>query len=739
MRTLAETLRRIKREGVKRKTAVRLRSMGRERSFSAWDLNGDTFVMEDGMTASSGGRESVLIAEKSELCRGATGRLLTVTTGNHFVAAGPLLNGCLWDLSKIAQSRREKVLANSIVCANVIDGKLEISQRDVPIATIVKLDSWLVSVLGLSLDAVVMVERSDSALDYYRRCGQEWRVKPLAWTRKGMDAALAAVRKGISSSLRYYHSVRGVHFLAYSDFHLLLQLAKTDLPAFKNSMRELVSVLEGNEMSFMRLPKYRGHHEIELFGLRRGVAEMRIIPELEKLMEAIVLHRISDSDIATRFEEIDATFRQQLVRPTLADPNSRDFVETLYMHITGEIYVVAGGGVAAAFDDRRTALPGATFSDGVPVFHPGVDDRTRILITNLDAGLSEDEKLEYANVYELRTDSSDISDALETGKAKTREIIFKTNRRPLAESLVEKRLSHNERDYGSYMLARIDAFKALGVAFGDYRLLRRNVGKSGRGVDYYIRTRCSGESLYEIPSSYFQRQGEFGGVDAGEDPAVVLALAALIGDAAAQNLVLKKFDPESKTPNFGIGKEIFEFGYDINAMRLMPLKVMCCSVRGTLGWPDLSYTEENLDRLFDFYFSHYASTLHTYASRHVTVDEADLGRRFFDGFEFRSRSMEWEFTVKRELFEDFNPRINPRFGFFRKWRFALWALERQVRRIESLRTLFNKKLQSASSPQPEESHEVEESPKIAREISDRILSPDFDDFDLSGQLDLLNI
>jgi uncharacterized lipoprotein YehR (DUF1307 family) len=97
--------------------------------------------------------------------------------------------------------------------------------------------------------------------------------------------------------------------------------------------------------------------------------------------------------------------------------------------------------------------------------------------------------------------------------------------------------------------------------------------------------------------------------------------------------------------------------------------------------------------------------------------------------------MEWEFTVKRELFEDFNPRINPRFGFFRKWRFALWALERQVRRIESLRTLFNKKLQSASSPQPEESLEVEESPKIAREISDRILSPDFDDFDLSGPED----
>ena len=58
----------------------------------------------------------------------------------------------------------------------------------------------------------------------------------------------------------------------------------------------------------------------------------------------------------------------------------------------------------------------------------------------------------------------------------TREIVFKTNRRPLCTSLIEKRLKLTMPGYGSYMLARVHAFKALGVSFGEYRLLMRRLG-----------------------------------------------------------------------------------------------------------------------------------------------------------------------------------------------------------------------------------------------------------------------
>jgi hypothetical protein len=38
--------------------------------------------------------------------------------------------------------------------------------------------------------------------------------------------------------------------------------------------------------------KHRGHHEVELFGVPRGVAVEKVVPELEKLMESIALGRI---------------------------------------------------------------------------------------------------------------------------------------------------------------------------------------------------------------------------------------------------------------------------------------------------------------------------------------------------------------------------------------------------------------------------------------------------------------
>ena len=609
------------------------------------------------------------------------------------MAAIPLLSGQLWNLGRVPAAHRSRMLQGSILCANVVNGALELSQRDVPTAWVTEADEWLQSV-GFPLDAVIMAERNDETLNYYRRQGQEWRIKPLAWTRREMDMALRASRTRINTCLRYYHSAKGVHFLTYTDFHALHAVLVSDYPQFVECLRELVSIFEGDVRSCMRAPKFHGHHEIELFGLRRGEALERLVPELEKLMEGIALKRLEPAEVATRFQGIDALFKASLERPELADEGSGDFVETLYMHLTGEVYYGHGDSVVPAFDDRRTALPGATFRGGRPDFHPGADDRTRVLLANVEQMMSQDELVEYANIYEVRSDS-DATNNLSLGAGVTREIVFKTNRRPLCTSLIEKRLALKTPGYGSYMLARVQAFKALGVGFGEYRLLMRLDSQAGRAMNYFIRNRCPGEPLDDIPPRMFQRTGEFGGSEAGEDPDVVLALGGLLGDAAAQNLVLKKYLPETRSCRFGEGKEVFEFGYDITSKREMPMRVMLCSIRGSFGWPDTTYTEENLNAQFDFYLGAYARVLYRYWEKHrEAVTLSELADRFFDGFEFKTREMHWNYSVRREQFDAFEPHLRLNYAFTKKWHFALWSLDRQLRRLEPLRELFKQKVRA---------------------------------------------
>jgi len=708
--TVKTVLQRLRRTATRRPTTVETRAMGRTRLFLAYDMGEDTFVFEKGVWCDLEGRASVLIVDKKDLKPGGRGHVMTVTTGNHAVAALPLLGGSFWDLSHLSSARRGKVMVESVLCANVTGGKLEISQRDVPCAKLVALDAWLLKTLCLGLGDVIFLDRNEQTLEHYRALGQEWRVKPLAWTDAEMSAALAASRKRISCSTRYYHGSRGVHFLSYADFHRIGESAAEDFDSFQKALRELVSIFEGHVISFTRQPKFHGHHEIEFFGLKRGLALEWLIPKLELLMEGIVLKRLDAAAAQTAFAEIDAYYKAHLTRSELSDDHAPGFIRTLYMYITGEIYSVMGEGSAPAFDDRRTALPGATFIDGRPQFHVGCDARSEVLLSNIRGMMSKDEYVEYANVYELRTDDAD---AAPIGRGATREIVYKTNRRPCVASLVEKRLSHSGRGYGSYVLSRVEGFKALGVGLAKYRLLRRRArGGSGRVFDFYIRSRCEGEPLGDIPANYFQLAGEFGGVEAGEDPQVLEQLAFLMGDAAAQNMVMKKYDPATKTCLYGIGKEIYAFGYDIKAGRMMPLSVSTCSVRGSFGWPDLSFSEENLHSMARFYISAYAATLRNFAEKHPVVDSKTLGERFFAGFEHRTRAMEWNFTVRRDQFEDFDPHLPHCYGFRAKWHFALWSLERQMRRIDTLRRLFKElyspiEAQKAQEAKPNKQEEDE--------------------------------
>ena len=680
MSAFRQFLKRIKTAGKRRSGVVSTVSMGMERIFEAYDVGEDTFIVEKGVAAHLGEHPSVLIVEKSVLRRRAAGRVMTMSTGNHTVAALPLLDGRFWRLSILPRQARGETLVHSVVCANIVEDRLEVSQRDVPTEALIRCDGWLTGAAGLSMRDVVMTERIDATLDYYRRLGQEWRIKPLAWTECEMKAVLAASRKRISSGLLYYHSTRGVHFLSYAEFARTAALAETDMPAFVACMKELVSVCEGADCSFTRMPRYRGHHEIEFFGLRRGAALEKLVPEIEKLMEAVTLGRIGQLGVIQRAQEIVSMFGSMLTRPELADPDSREFTESLYMHVTGEVYAHAEDHAVPTFGDRRAALPGATFENGRQTLHPGADDRTEVLLSNLRGLMSKDEIIEYVNVYELRGGDCDFP----PGKGATREVVYKTNRTPLEQSLVEKRLSRATKGYSAYMLSRVGALRSLGIALSDfYLMLRRRPGSGKRPLDYYIRRRCEGESMDSIPASYFRSSD-----GQGEDRDVVLGLAALMGDAAAQNMAMKKYDPATNTPLYGVGKEIYEFEYDIMRECVVPKRVATCSIRGSFGWPSLEYTDANLDAIADFYLGHFAAALKDYGARHPSVSMQDLASAFLGGFEYRTQSLCWQLSVMRDRFESFAPEMPAKYGFCEKWRFVMWTLDRQERRLPAIKRLF---------------------------------------------------
>ena len=682
MSVIRQFITRIRSVGVRRPGTVTTKAMGTERTFEAYDLGVDTFIFERGIHAHLTERPSVLIVEKAQLRRRGHGRVFTLSSGNHAVAAFPLLDGRFWKISTLPSERRGDVLMHSILCSNVVNDAIETSQREIPTADLVRHDRWLLESAGFSLADVVMGERNESTLDHYRRLGQEWRVKPLAWTESEMRVALAAARKRMSSKLGYFHSARGVHLLTFPEFCRFAGLAETAPGEFVRGLRELVGVYEGNDVSFTRMPKYRGHHEIEFFGLKRGTALETLVPEIEGLLAAVEEGRMGQLGVIQRAQEIVSLYRSLLSRPEFADETTTVFVETLYMYVTGEVYAVVGEGSTPAFDDRRTALPGATFVDGRLAMHPGSDDRSEVLMSNLRGMLSKGEIVEYANVYELREDES-----TPVGKGRTREIVYKTNLRPLETSLIEKCLSSKREGYGDYMLARIGALRALGVSMSAYYRLLRRRAQTGRVTDFYIRMRCEGEPMESIPATYFNRAD---GVP-GEEKEVVLSLATLMGDAAAQNMAMKKYDPATESPLYGIGKEIYEFEYDLMREIVVPKKVATCSIRGSLGWPDLDYTDLNLNAIAGFYFTHFAHALKAFQRQH-TVPMAELAERFMSGFEFRTHAMAWQLSVMRDKFESFRPPLHPRYGFDRKWRFAMWALERQERRLPLLRKMFFEKV-----------------------------------------------
>ncbi|MFO7938052.1 MAG: hypothetical protein R6V06_10680 [Kiritimatiellia bacterium] len=679
-------IRRVREEGCLKQESVVYSGFGRKREFLGYDWGSDTFIFENNIWNNLENHSPVLVVRKSDIRKKEEGYIFTLSSGNHGVTLLPLLSGEFWDIPAVSEKRRQKIISKYILCANVVKGSLELSQREVATSRVVEIDKWLRS-FGFDLNEIVFSDRNLETLDFYRRIGQEWRIRPLAWNLDEMKTAVFHSRTRINSKLEYYHSSAGVHFLSYQGLKKLLDIFEDNYTEFVLALKELVFTYTGQHVCNMRLHKRNNHHEIELFGLRMGTAEKMIIPELENFMDAVIHKRLDADQIRTKLLSVFHICEQSLESPELADSQSRKFIETMYIHLSGEIYQLDAGVGSTAFDARRVALPGATYKGSRPDFHSSADSRTRILIQNVEQLLSYKEQIEYVNVYELRNGESSA-----VGRAGTREIIYKTNRRPLTVGLIEKKLAHRKIGYGSYLLARVQAFKMLGIDVGNYRLITRAAAR-GRGlVNFFLRDKSPGEPLRYIKPAILKPE-LMDEENAAQIREFVLALCSLLGNAAAQNLVMKKYISRSGSCRFGEGKEIYETGFDVQSGREIPLRVKFCSVRGALGWRNTACTEDNLESIFDFYLTNFADKLLEFSREYRSVVPlTDCVNRFFTGFECKTREMFWIYAANRDDFDNFKPKLASTYAFTKKWKFLLWALEKQYERVDQLHSEFIEKI-----------------------------------------------
>ena len=702
---------------VPRPDTVTETAWGKTRTFVCYDLYDDTFILEKDILSNLENKDSLVLIPKSSLIKSdddserVFGNILTLSSGNHAVTSIPLIAGRFWGLSTLAsEAEQMEALTYRMVFANCVDNTLELSQRQAPTRLVVEMDEWL-QALGYPMRKIVLIDRVDETLEVYERRGQDWRIKPLAWTPEEMQAVVRGSISRIHSPIRYYHNVKGVHFLTYRNFRHWGALIEKDFPQFLNGLTELCGTFGNQRQSNLLLPKFASHHEIEFFGLTPGIAVKTLVPRMMAFYEHIQKLDPNDPktalDATELFESIRQTFRKLLADPAYTDENSPKLIEDLYRHLCGAIYRDSRDFLSRAFDDMRTALPGATYSKGNRFLHEGADPRTISILEYLESNIGHGDFIEYVNIYEIRSSSEHVR----LGEGKTREIVYKTAWNPLSSHLIEKRLAQRSTGYGVYTLVRAYAFRELGISFGKHRMLARNDGATG-AVHYFTRSRYPGQPFSQIPAArFFNRNQQTGAYDTEQESAeIVRSLIRLMGQSAAENMILKKYMPDG-TCHFAEGKEIIEFGYDIHFRKEMPLHVRLCSIRGTLGWPNRDRTDENLNALAKFYLVKFARVTYEYAQKHPIVEVWDHADAFWEGFATRTHEIAWNYTIQKKKFDSFHPQTFGDYKFREKWEFALWALERQNEMLpklsETFHNYFQRLVDSLGIDPPEQKKKVD--------------------------------
>lgn len=622
------------------------------------------------------------IIPRRNLRIGRKGMFVAVGSSHFGAFVTPLVRGFFGkELCRVPKAQQAELIAAGVIFGNITAHGLELYQRTTPFPLVMEADTWLQQ-QGLGLDKIIYLERTREAISTLERLGQVWRITPRCYSQEEMRTFLVHTCQRRETFVHYYMSVRAIHWLTYFECEKLLAISRTQPEQLRSCLREWVALTPGAEQSAMRRVRYPGHYVIDFFGVTHATSEHFLVPALERLLEGTTLGRMNDGDLVDTFEGIVRLYRHCLVRQEFAEPETTQTIQALYACVADDLEDFSMDRMD--FDARRFALPGVTFHNGVPTPHPGADERTLSVVEHLRRRLSLNEHVEYINIYDLRSSKDLIS-----GKGKSREIVFKTNRTPVPLSYVQKRLGSVREGYADYMLTRANLFRSLGADYPQFQLLASTQGGAkSKAAPFFIRSRCPGNPLAAIPPALFREDLSRG--SGAESTEVVLKLAELYGSVAAQNLAVKKYvATPTPTCRFGMGKEIFEFVYDPFLHRPMPTRAQGCSLRGTMGWPNYECSEVNLQEAHRFYLKAYAAAAGHYWEQHkeaCTLNECVSA--FFDGFERKIEAMNWAYQQQKQSFDSFNPELNPIYHFREKFDFALWSLQRAAEELPTLREHF---------------------------------------------------
>lgn len=650
-------------------------------SLAVYRHHGDLFLFpEASITYHRARRYPAIAIKQIDLCIATKGWFFAFCEGNFSTLLTPLFSGNFGkDLCNIPTGQRSDVLLHRVVYMNRSRKGLELYQRDTHFDLFIEADQWLQSI-GFGLHQCRFYERTPQILKYTEANGLLWRVRPKVYSLEEKRETIAHAWQQAESSTRYYVSVRGIHWLSYEEFSRVVKLATEDMPAALTCLQEWVGVPRGKALSAMCRPK-ANRHAIELLGVKREDAEVYLISPLTTLLLEVRANHVTQHDFVDALTALQRFFKQLLIHPGFENLSITEMVDELYELLVDDTKTQATQKVID-FDDRRMAVPGATFVNGHAIPHPGVDPHTLMIIKHLTQRLSINEKIEAINVFVVRSTKTLTSES-----SRSREIVIKTNRTPVPISYIQKKLSSVRVGYSDYLLARANVFRALGANLPVFEVLTIDDKGQSEETPYFLRTRSPGDPMSAIPDVYFKIN--VNNLNGAEDPDVVLELARLYGSAAADNLAAKKYIPKSNISRFGLGKEIFEFTFDPFKKRLMPARVQTCSIRGTMGWPDITQSEANLQDAHRFYLNNYAMVLGDYWRNHseaCTLNEC--ANAFFDGFMRKIEAMHWAYMQNKLNFDTFDPNLRATYNFRAKLDFALWSLCRAAEELPHMRERF---------------------------------------------------
>ena len=661
----------------------RVETAAGRRVFDVCAWGEDLFLLQRGVRGRRERQRSLSLIPRRALGIGRSGWLCAVGSGHFGAILTPLFAGAFGEgLCRVPQGRRSETVRRKVVLANVSARSVDLLQRETDFALVAAADRWLAG-RGFALNEVLFCERSREALAYLEPLGQLWRLRPRVYTVEEMRRQVAHAWVRVEAPVRYLVSLRGVHWLTYPEFARVAGAAAAAPAQALACLREWAGLAPGEHQSAMRRAKGgAGWHALEFFGIPRPEAQRLLVPALERILEGMTLGRMNAQDMADTLAGLTLLFRRLLRDQAFTDPRADRTVLALYACLNDD---AAGDCAPMDFDARRVALPGVTFRNGLPIPHPGADIRTLAVVSHIVHRLSYNETPRYLNIYDVRSSKS-----LATGAAQTREVVVMTDREPVPVSFIQKRLNSTRPGYADYLLTRANVFRALGADYPAFQLLTPTPGDTtpASRFPYFLRTRSPGDPLEAIPQALFRSNPA--NPASPEEPAVVLALATLYGSAAAQNMAAKKYLAGTPpTSRFGIGKEIFQFVYDPFLHRQMPAHVQVCSIRGTLGWPNLAQDAANLRDAHRFYLRAYALALGDYWCAHkeaCTLNECAAA--FFDGFARKTEAMHWAYLNHRHDFDTFAPALPKRYAFRPKLDFALWALTHAAEDMPALRERF---------------------------------------------------